>query len=152
MRCSDKEVEILGFAGYLHDIGKIGIRDNILLKRSHLTDEEYDIIKLHPVIGSAIIGHVGSMHTGQAIIRHHHERWDGKGYPDGLKGESIPLLSRIMSVADAFDAMTSDRPYRNGSPGQEAIARIKQNAGKQFDRNVVDAFELVLKEMPGEPG
>ncbi|MDL1977512.1 MAG: response regulator [Deltaproteobacteria bacterium] len=152
MRCSDNEVEILGFAGYLHDIGKIGIRDNILLKRSHLTDEEYDIIKLHPVIGSAIIGHVGSMHTGQAIIRHHHERWDGKGYPDGLKGESIPLLSRIMSVADAFDAMTSDRPYRNGSPGQEAIARIKQNAGKQFDRNVVDAFELVLKEMPGEAG
>lgn len=146
--CSDKKLELLTFAGYLHDIGKIGVRDNILLKPSGLTDDENDIIQLHPVIGANIIKHLGFLHREQAIIRHHHERWDGKGYPDGLKEEAIPLLSRIIAVADAFDAITSDRPYRIAKTSQEAFARIKKDSGKQFDPEVVDALEQVLKNMP----
>ncbi len=146
--CSDKEVELLTFAGYLHDIGKIGVRDNILLKDSRLTDEEIDIIKLHPGIGANIIKHLGFLHREQAIIRHHHERWDGNGYPDGLKGEDIPMLSRIIAVADAFDAMTSDRPYRKAKTREEALSRIKKDAGAQFDKRVAEAFEQVLNNMP----
>ncbi|MBW2646141.1 MAG: response regulator [Deltaproteobacteria bacterium] len=144
--CSDKELELLTFAGYLHDIGKIGVRDNILLKESGLTDEENDIIKIHPVMGANIIKHLGFLHREQAIIRHHHEHWDGKGYPDGLKGDAIPLLSRVIAVADAFDAMTSDRPYRKAKTKAEALSRIKKNAGTQFDKRVVDAFDAVLKD------
>jgi putative nucleotidyltransferase with HDIG domain len=146
--CSDRDLELLTFAGYLHDIGKIGIRDNILLKQSYLTDEENDIIKLHPVIGANIIKHLGFLHTEQAIIRHHHEHWDGKGYPDGLKGDAIPLLSRIIAVADAFDAMTSDRPYRKAKTRTEALYRLKKDAGKQFDKKVVAAVEKVLRHIP----
>jgi putative nucleotidyltransferase with HDIG domain len=143
--CSNRDLELLTFAGYLHDIGKIGIRDNILLKQSYLTDEENDIIKLHPVIGANIIKHLGFLHAEQAIIRHHHEHWDGRGYPDGLKGRAIPLLSRIIAVADAFDAMTSDRPYRKAKTRAEAFYRLKKDAGTQFDKRVVDAVEEVLR-------
>jgi putative nucleotidyltransferase with HDIG domain len=138
--CSQDEIAKLNISGNLHDIGKIGIPDNILLKPGRLTDEEYKIIKKHPVIGSNIIGHFGMWTEEQSIIRHHHERFDGKGYPDGLKGEEIPLLSRILSVADVYDALTTDRSYRIKMPEHVAVKIIKENAGSQFDPNVVSIF------------
>ena len=115
-----EHIESLRFAAYLHDIGKIGIRDSVLQKVGKLTDEEYEHIKDHPVIGESIIKHMDLTGHERAIIRHHHERWDGGGYPDGLDRENTPLLARIVAVADAFDAMTSDRPYRKGKAVSEA--------------------------------
>jgi putative nucleotidyltransferase with HDIG domain len=138
--CSQNEIAKLNVSGNLHDIGKIGIPDDILLKPGILTDEEYEIIKKHPVIGSNIVGHFGMWADEQRIIRHHHERFDGKGYPDGLKGEEIPLLSRILSVADVYDALTTDRSYRKKMPDHVAVKIIKENAGIQFDPNVVSIF------------
>jgi len=138
--CSQNEIVKLNVSGNLHDIGKIGIPDNILLKPGMLTDEEYKIIKKHPVIGSNIVGHFGMWADEQRIIRHHHERFDGKGYPDGLKGEEIPLLSRILSVADVYDALTTDRSYRRKMPDHVAVKIIKKNAGSQFDPNVAGIF------------
>ena len=140
MGCSHEELDLLNFSGHLHDIGKIGIRDSILLKRGRLTAEEYEIIKKHPVIGSSIIGHVGLMSEEQKVIRHHHERWDGHGYPDGLKGEAIPFLSRILAVADTYDAMASDRAYRKRIAENVIIDTIAEKAGAQFDEEVVSSF------------
>ncbi len=144
MECNPEELDSLRFAGPLHDIGKIGISDQILMKPGKLTKDEYEIIKSHPVIGAEIVGHLGLLPVEKAIIRHHHERWDGKGYPDGLKQEEIPLLSRILAVADTFDAMTSCRPYRKALSIQEAEQEIKRNAGSQFDPVVVEAFDKYL--------
>ena len=140
MNCSDEELDLLGFSGHLHDIGKIGIPDSILLKPGPLTKQEFEAIKKHPVIGANIVGHLGLMTGEQKIILHHHERWDGKGYPDGLKGESIPFLSRILAVADTYDAMASNRAYRNRLDLEVVLETIKQNAGIQFDGEVVEAF------------
>ncbi|HID30753.1 MAG TPA: HD domain-containing protein, partial [Desulfobacterales bacterium] len=105
-----------------------------------LTKEEYEAIKKHPVIGANIVGHLGLLTAEQKIILHHHERWDGKGYPDGLEGESIPFLSRILAVADAYDAMASDRAYRKKLAHQVVLDTIRQQAGTQFDSHVVEAF------------
>jgi len=138
--CSQEEIAKLNISGNLHDIGKIGIPDNILLKPGRLTDAEYKIIKKHPVIGSNIIGHLGMWTDEQGIIRHHHERFDGKGYPDNLKGEDIPFLARILSVADVYDALTTDRSYRQRMSGDDAAEIIKENAGSQFDPTIVDVF------------
>ncbi|ROR01921.1 HD domain-containing phosphohydrolase [Desulfosoma caldarium] len=133
-------IEILNTVGYLHDIGKIGMPDEILNKPGALTREEYEVVKRHPVIGESIIKDLGLGAEERAIIRHHHERWDGLGYPDGLAGENIPLLARIVAVADAFDAMTSKRAYRDSLPVEKAVAELVNNRNKQFDPNVVDAF------------
>jgi response regulator RpfG family c-di-GMP phosphodiesterase len=138
--CSQEEIAKLNISGNLHDIGKIGIPDNILLKPGRLTDAEYKIIKKHPVIGSNIIGHLGMWTDEQGIIRHHHERFDGKGYPDNLKWEDIPFLARILSVADVYDALTTDRSYRHRMSGDDAAEIIKENAGSQFDPTIVDVF------------
>ncbi|MGW8324389.1 MAG: HD domain-containing phosphohydrolase [Desulfobacterales bacterium] len=138
--CSQEEIAKLNISGNLHDIGKIGIPDKILLKPGRLTDDEYKIIKKHPVIGSNIIGHLGMWTDEQDIIRHHHERFDGKGYPDNLKGEDIPFLARILSVADVYDALTTDRSYRQRMSGDDAAEIIKENAGSQFDPTIVDVF------------
>jgi len=138
--CSQEEIAKLNISGNLHDIGKIGIPDSILLKPGQLTDDEYKIIKKHPVIGSNIIGHLGMWTDEQDIIRHHHERFDGKGYPDNLKGEDIPFLARILSVADVYDALTTDRSYRQKMSGKVAVEIIKENSGSQFDPNIVDIF------------
>ena len=138
--CSGEELDRLGFSGQLHDIGKIGIRDSILLKPGPLTKDEFEVIKKHPVIGANIIGHMGLMAEEQKIIRHHHERWDGSGYPDALKGEAIPFLSRILAVADVYDAMASDRAYRKKVADEIIIETIKKNAGTQFDQAIVDGF------------
>jgi response regulator RpfG family c-di-GMP phosphodiesterase len=138
--CSQEEIAKLNISGNLHDIGKIGIPDNILLKPGRLTDDEYRIIKKHPVIGSNIIRHLGMWTDEQGIIRHHHERFDGKGYPDNLKGEDIPFLARILSVADVYDALTTDRSYRQRMSDNDAAEIIKENAGSQFDPTIVDVF------------
>jgi response regulator RpfG family c-di-GMP phosphodiesterase len=138
--CSQEEIAKLEISGNLHDIGKIGIPDSILLKPGQLTDDEYEIIKKHPVIGSNIIGHLGMWTDEQDIIRHHHERFDGMGYPDRLKGEEIPLLARILSVADVYDALTTDRSYRQKMSNKVAAETIKENSGSQFDPNIVDIF------------
>ena len=140
MGCSSEELDILNFAGHLHDIGKIGIRDDILLKPGRLTDEEFEKIKEHPVIGANIIEQLGFWERERQIIRYHHERFDGTGYPDGLKGDQIPLLARIMSVADVYDAISSDRAYRKKMEEEQALKIIHNGAGSQFDPDIVAIF------------
>jgi len=149
---SQDELDSLRFAGHLHDIGKIGIRDQILMKPGRLTRDEFDIIKTHPVIGEEIVGHLGLLPCEKAIIRHHHERWDGNGYPDGLRGRCIPRLSRILAVADTYDAITSRRPYRKAGTSEEALAEIRRNAGQQFDPDVVQVLEIYLSDYHGSRG
>jgi putative nucleotidyltransferase with HDIG domain len=146
MGCSQGEIDGLNVAGNLHDIGKIGIPDHILLKPNKLTDEEYEFIKKHPVIGSNIVKHLYMWTDEQKIIRHHHERWDGHGYPDQLSGEDIPFLSRILAVADVYDAMTSDRSYRKKLKDDAVIKMIKENKGTQFDSKIVNAFLKLYKQ------
>ena len=140
MGCTAEEMDILNFAGPLHDIGKIGIRDEILLKPGKLTEEEFEIIKGHPSIGASIVGQLGLWDREKELIEHHHERFDGTGYPAGLKGEDIPGLARILSVADAYDAMASDRAYRKKMPMERVLRIIREGAGSQFDPNVVSVF------------
>ncbi|VFQ43528.1 HD domain-containing phosphohydrolase [Desulfoluna butyratoxydans] len=143
--CTKEELDVLNFAGRLHDIGKIGIRDAILLKPGRLTDEEFEKIKEHPDIGADIVGQLGLWDREAQIIRHHHERFDGQGYPEGLRGVAIPFLARILSVADAFDAMASDRAYRRKMPLDKVTAIIRDGAGGQFDPRVVDAYLKVVR-------
>ncbi len=140
MKCTEEELDIISFAGSLHDIGKIGIRDDILLKPGQLTDEEFEKIKEHPVIGADIISKLGLWDREMEIIRHHHERFDGNGYPDKLKGEQIPKLARILCVADSFDAMASDRSYRKKMKIEKVLKIIRENSGTQFDPEAVEAF------------
>jgi putative nucleotidyltransferase with HDIG domain len=144
--CSEEQMQVLNVAGYLHDIGKIGIPDQILLKPGKLTDEEYQVIKRHPIIGSSIIGHFSMWLEEQKIIRCHHERWDGKGYPDGLTQQEIPFLSRIVALSDVFDALTSDRSYRRKLSEAAAIEIIDQNSGSQFDPDVVTIFMDLIRQ------
>ena len=150
MRCSDEQLDLLCFSGHLHDIGKVGIPDSILLKPGPLTKQEFEAIKKHPVIGANIVGHLGLLTGEQKIILHHHERWDGEGYPAGLKGESIPFLSRILAVADTYDAMASDRAYRKRLSDEVVLGTIQQGAAAQFDRKVVEAFMALCEK--GELG
>ena len=140
MACSNEEQEILNVAGLLHDIGKIGIRDEILLKPGRLNAEEYDIIKQHPVIGADIMDNMGLWHREKQIVRCHHERFDGSGYPDKLKGRQIPLLARILSVADVYDAIASDRAYRNRMDESRILEIIYGGAGTQFDPQIIEVF------------
>lgn len=144
--CSSAQIESMQLVGYLHDIGKIGISDSILNKPGSLTREEYEIVKRHPAIGDSIVAELGLSPEERSIIRHHHERWDGAGYPDGLTGEEIPLLARIISIADAFDAMTSIRAYRHAMSRDESIAELLKNRGKQFDPSALDAFMEFVKK------
>jgi response regulator RpfG family c-di-GMP phosphodiesterase len=151
MGLSLDQIESLRFAAYLHDIGKIGVKDYVLLKESELTPEEFEHIKLHPVIGESIIKDMDLTNDERSIIRHHHERWDGTGYPDGIEGDAIPLLARIVAVADAFDAMTSDRPYRVAKIGGDAISELRRCSDLQFDRQVVEAFiDMLSRYHPHE--
>lgn len=143
--CSKEEQGILNFAGHLHDIGKIGIRDDILLKPGRLTDEEFEKIKDHPVIGANILEQLGLWERERQIIRCHHERFDGSGYPDGLKRQDIPFLARILSVADVYDAMASDRAYRKKMEDEVIIRIINEGIGTQFDPDVVAAFNKAYK-------
>jgi putative nucleotidyltransferase with HDIG domain len=140
MECTPEQVEALRTVGYLHDIGKIGIADGILNKPAGLTAEEFELVKKHPAIGESIVAELGLSPEERAIIRHHHERWDGLGYPDGLARNEIPFLARIVVVADSFDAMTSKRAYRDSMSMAEAVQELERNRRKQFDSDVVDAF------------
>ena len=146
LRCSAEELNILNFAGPLHDIGKIGIRDEILLKPGRLTPEEFEKIKEHPVIGANMITQLGLWERERQIIRCHHERFDGAGYPDGLSREEIPFLARILSVADAYDAMASDRAYRQRMAEGLILDIIQKGAGSQFDPEIVDVFHQAHAE------
>lgn len=140
LRLSAEQLADLERASLLHDIGKIGIPESILLKPSRLTAEEYEVIKRHSVSGAHIIESIPFLRSLVAIVRHHHEQWDGSGYPDGLAGPQIPLLARVLAVADAFDAMTSDRPYRPGMRLAAARQELLRYRGLQFDPAVVDAL------------
>ncbi|MFA5480056.1 MAG: TIGR00282 family metallophosphoesterase [Candidatus Muiribacteriota bacterium] len=140
MKMSESFLQDLEIAALLHDIGKIGIRDAILCKPGRLTDDEFKVIQSHPVISAKILEPVDFLRDLIPMIRHHHERYDGNGYPAKLKGDDIPVGSRIIAVADTFDAMTSDRAYRKGLPWQVAIEELKNNRGTQFDFESVDAF------------
>jgi ribonuclease P protein subunit RPR2 len=125
----------------LHDVGKIGIPDHVLQKRGPLDDSELRLMRTHTVLGEQLLRDVELLHgDGLKIVRGHHERWDGLGYPDGLSGRGIPLAARIFTVADALDAITSDRPYRPARSWEEAAAEILSERGRQFDPDVVDAF------------
>ena len=141
MGMSQEEVEKVHLSGIIHDVGKIGIEDKILRKPAALTDEEYEIMKQHPRKGEHILEAVPLLKEMAGAGLMHHENWDGSGYPDGLKGEQIPLLGRIVSVADAFDAMTTDRPYSKAMTFEAALARLRFLAGKKFDADCVDAIE-----------
>lgn len=143
---SKDELKSFNYACLLHDIGKVNIPDSILMKPAKLTNEEYEIIKTHPVVGEEAVKNVEGLGSSISIIRSHHERWDGKGYPDQLKGNDIPLNARITAIADAFDAMTSSRSYRGALPVEEAYNRILQGEGTQFDPNLVDLFKKVYPQ------
>lgn len=144
MNCSFKDQESLKIAGVLHDVGKIAVPDSILLKAGKLSEEEYMIIKNHPTIGENILKPILLLDKERRIIQCHHEQWDGNGYPIGLKGEDIPLLARILSVADSFDAMTNNRPYRPSMPKKEAVQELVASKNTQFDPDVVDAYIKIL--------
>jgi|GEM_PF-1256122 len=142
---SDEERRLLRLAGLLHDIGKIGIPDGILRKPAPLTGEEYDIVKQHVALGDAIVGAVPQLAEVRAGVRHHHERWDGTGYLDGLQGHEIPRLARILAVADAYSAMTTTRPYRKALSPDEALARVAQAAGSQLDPVLAMTFVTAMR-------
>jgi putative two-component system response regulator len=138
----DPEVTLIGRAAPLHDVGKIGIPDAILLKPGRLTDDEFEVIKTHSRIGAEILtgSHSPLLRLAERIALTHHERWDGRGYPSGLSGEEIPIAGRIAAIADVFDALTHERPYKQAWTVEKALGEIMDQAGRQFDPGVVDAF------------
>jgi putative nucleotidyltransferase with HDIG domain len=146
LKLPDHKINNIRMAAILHDIGKIGIDDNIIKKPAGLTDSEYELIKKHPVIGADIIQKVNFLRDVSKIMRHHHERYDGKGYPSNLKMDEISVESAILSLADVYDAITSRRPYRNARSFEEAKTEIFANAGTQFDPKLAKAFIEVMEE------
>ncbi len=143
------ESPTLGYGFFLHDIGKVGIPEHILCKAGPLTVDEWTVMRNHPIIGAQIVGPIAFLADTVALIRHHHEWFDGTGYPDGLAGEDIPLTARIFAVADSFDAMTSDRPYRGAMDVERALGELTDGSGTQFDPLVVDVFvELIADDPP----
>ena len=137
---SPAEAEIVARAGLLHDIGKIGIPEAVLRKTGPLSPDEWVLMQRHPVIGAQIVAPFEFFTAGAVIIRHHHERVDGSGYPDGLTGNAIPVGARIVAVADVFDALTSDRPYRPAMSADDALAHLMAQAGRGLDEEIVGAF------------
>ena len=138
-----KEIENIRLAALLHDIGVIGIREGVLGKPGKLSAEEYDHVKTHPLVAERILKPIPELKDIVAYIKHKNEAYDGSGYPDGLKGEEIPLGARIIAVAEAFDAMTSDRPYRRATRPEEAMAELERKAGSQFDPKIVEIFRQI---------
>jgi putative nucleotidyltransferase with HDIG domain len=146
------ETALVRRAALVHDIGKIAVPDHILRKRGPLTDDELELVKLHPVIGAGMLSRIAGMEALVPIVLHHHERWDGLGYPQGLSGVDIPIASRMIFVADAYDAMTSRRPYGPTLTPEDALAELRRSAGQQFDPLMVDkmhaAFMLGVLDPP----
>ncbi|TAJ97904.1 MAG: HD domain-containing protein [Candidatus Manganitrophaceae bacterium] len=151
LELSQEELDQLKLAAALHDIGKIGIEDRILGKPNRLEPEEAQIMESHTVIGAKIVENIRPLRGIIPGIRHHHEKYDGKGYPDALKGGSIPIMARIISVCDTFDAITSDRPYRKGLHSDIALQELRRHAGTQFDPKAVDAFIAAFENGEIEP-
>jgi HD-GYP domain-containing protein (c-di-GMP phosphodiesterase class II) len=147
LNLNPQELKDLEISAVLHDIGKLSIPDRILKKPGRLTKEEFSIMQTHSTNGEKLLDGINNLEKYKKYIRAHHERFDGMGYPDGLKEEEIPLISRIIFVADTFDAMTSDRPYRNGLPIETAVEELIRCSGTQFDPKVVQAFlNVITKE------
>jgi HD-GYP domain-containing protein (c-di-GMP phosphodiesterase class II) len=139
-------MELIKQAAMLHDLGKIGISENILLKKGKLNKREFEEIKKHPQIGADIIRPIQFLHALIPFIFYHHERWDGKGYPSGIKGEDIPIGARIIAIADVYQALISDRPYHKAFTKAKAIDMIKKSSGTQFDPRIVNNFLTVIKK------
>jgi putative nucleotidyltransferase with HDIG domain len=148
LRLEAARLDALRFGGLFHDIGKLGVPDAVLTKPARLTPDEYELIKRHPDDGARIVEKFSRLAEAVPLIRHHHERWDGRGYPDGLAGEEIPLEAGIVGLADAWDAMTTDRPYHRALTLDEAVDEIRRNKGTQFAPGVVDAFFTALRREP----
>jgi len=141
----DKTIQIIRTGGLLHDIGKVGVADAVLLKPGRYTDQEFAIMKAHPAIGDSILKNMDTLSRERLMVRHHHERFDGRGYPDGLAGEDIPFEARIVCVADAIDAMTTHRVYRMARPLSFCVEQLKESSGTQFDSQVVDVAVSVIE-------
>lgn len=141
----DESVQAVRYGGILHDIGKIGVSEAILTKPDILTPQEREAMQEHPVIGARIVSQMRFANEVAPIVRHHHERWDGRGYPDGISGEAIPIGARIVAITDSYDAMTTDRPYRAALTEEESIQRLHLGAGTQWDAHLVDQFVLLIK-------
>lgn len=144
--CNTEEKDIIRHASVLHDIGKLAIRDEILKKNSTLTPNEFDIMKWHPYLSHEFIKNIDYFQDEADIIIHHHERVDGQGYPHNLRGDEISKLCKIVSICDAYDAITSSRPYRKALPEEYALDEIKENAGKQFDKELAVMFKDFIME------
>lgn len=153
LQLSDEELGALFRGGYLHDVGKVGIPDALLLKADRLSDSEYRQIKDHPVIGDRLCGELRSLRQVRPIVRHHHERLDGSGYPDGLKGDAIPLLAQIMGIVDVYDAITTTRPYKSAATSEQAYAELRQEVKQGWRRkDLVDAFIALKIDEPAAVG
>jgi HD-GYP domain-containing protein (c-di-GMP phosphodiesterase class II) len=142
------ESPTLGYGFFLHDIGKVGIPEHILCKAGPLTVDEWTVMRNHPIIGAQIVAPIAFLADTVELIRHHHERFDGTGYPDGLAAAAIPLGARVFAVADSFDAMTSDRPYRGSIGVDRALAELKDGSGSQFDPEIVRVFVDMIESDP----
>jgi putative two-component system response regulator len=149
MGLSRDDTAALEHGARLHDIGKLGVPDTVLMKPGPLTGEEWQIMQKHPEIGCQIVGHIDFLENALPIIRHHHERYDGSGYPSGLRGDEIPLLARIFGVVDTFDALTHSRPYNQVRSAEQALAIICAERGRLFDPAVVDAFAALIESQAG---
>jgi HD-GYP domain-containing protein (c-di-GMP phosphodiesterase class II) len=148
---SSEELEALKWASLLHDIGKIGIPENVLNKPAKLTADEYELIKKHPMKGKTILEPIRHLSPSLTAVAHHHERYNGTGYPKGLKGEQIPLAARIIAVADTFDAITSSRSYRKPISPREAMLVLDQVSGTQLDARLVNIFKTVYRQQSRRP-
>ncbi|HLF78627.1 MAG TPA: HD domain-containing phosphohydrolase [Dehalococcoidia bacterium] len=152
LELSEHEIDVLRYGALLHDIGKLGVRNELICRPGSLTEAELAEVQLHPLIGERICAPLRLSRELRPIIRHHHERWDGTGYVDGLAREDIPFLARVISVVDAFDAMTSDRPYRAAAPYSAAVETLRAGAGSQWDPDIVAVFtKQVCRGLHGPP-
>ena len=153
LRLSEDEIAALFRGGYLHDVGKVGIPDELLLKTGRLSDAEYLRIKQHPLIGDRLCGELRSLRQVRPIVRHHHERLDGSGYPDGLKGDEIPLLAQIMGIVDVYDAITTTRPYKAAATAEQAFAELRDEVARGWRRrDLVEAFIGLKMDVPSAGG